>query len=256
MTLATLAAQVERSDPQRFAAAMASPVAVRLPLMVLYAFNLEVARAPWASEQPMICEMRLQWWQDAVDDATRGVVRQHEVMGPLADLIAKGLPPAVLDRMIIARQWDIYKEPFTDPQAFESYLDDTGAALMWLCARALGAPDAAEAAVRGFGRASAVAAYLQAVPALAARGRIPLLDGRDAGVSDLAGWGLAQLDQGRRGKSLIPAQARAALLAGWQTEPLLRMARQEPQRVGEGSLQLSEFSRRGGLLWSALTGRV
>tara|TARA_R110002096_G_scaffold147748_1_gene308124 strand:- start:2927 stop:3697 length:771 start_codon:yes stop_codon:yes gene_type:complete len=256
MTLGALASQVQGRDPMRFAAVMAAPAAARAPLLVLYAFNLEVARAPWASEQPMICEMRLQWWQDAVDDAVKGVVRQHEVLGPLADLIAKGLPVGVLDRMIAARQWDIYKEPFADRQAFETYLDDTGAALMWLCAKALGAPDAAEAAVRGFGRASAVAGYLQAVPALVARGRIPLLDGRDAGVSALAAWGLEQLARGRQGKALVPPQARPALLAGWQSEKLLRMARQEPQRVGEGRLQLSEFAQRGGLLWSALTGRV
>lgn len=256
MTLTALADQVQRSDPQRFAAVMAAPPVARPPLLVLYAFNLEVARAPWASEQPMICEMRLQWWQDAVEEAAQGIVRAHEVLPPLADLIAKGLPADVLDRLIIARQWDIYKDPFTDEAALLAYLEDTGAGLMWLTAMALGAPDGAEAAVRGYGRASALATYLQAVPALVARGRIPLLDGRDTAVSALAQWGLDQLALGRQGRALIPVPARPALLAGWQSGALLRMARDAPQRVGDGSLELSEFARRGGLLWAALSGRV
>jgi hypothetical protein len=127
---------------------------------------------------------------------------------------------------------------------------------MWLCARALGAPEASESAVRGYGWAAALASYLQAVPALVDRGRIPLLDGRDAGVSALAARGLARLAIAQNAGSVIPAHARPALLAGWQSRKLLHLAQREPQRVGDGSLELSEFARRGGLLWSALTGRI
>ena len=49
---------VQRTDPERFAALMAAPVIDRPALAVLYAFNAEVARAPWASKEPMIAEMR------------------------------------------------------------------------------------------------------------------------------------------------------------------------------------------------------
>ncbi|MDZ7907533.1 MAG: hypothetical protein U5N10_04435 [Gemmobacter sp.] len=41
------AALVERADPERFAATMAADVADRPLLWPLYAFNIEVARAPW-----------------------------------------------------------------------------------------------------------------------------------------------------------------------------------------------------------------
>ncbi|TNF18762.1 MAG: phytoene synthase, partial [Rhodobacteraceae bacterium] len=57
------AAIVEKGDPDRFASAMAAPVAARARLFPLYAFNLEVARAPWVTQEPMIAEMRLQWWR-------------------------------------------------------------------------------------------------------------------------------------------------------------------------------------------------
>ena len=165
MTVAACAALVERGDPDRFLAVMAAPAHVRGQLFPLYAFNLEVARAPWVTEEPLIAEMRLQWWRDVVENAASGAARAHEVAGPLHDLIRDfGLPVEVMDRLIAARRWDIHREPHADAAALEAYLEETGAGLMWLAARALGAPDKAEATVRSFGWASAAAAYLRAVP--------------------------------------------------------------------------------------------
>ncbi|RUS64967.1 phytoene synthase [Pseudorhodobacter sp. E13] len=245
---------LQRGDPSRFAALLAAPAPARAPLATLYAFNLEIARAAWITKEPMIAEMRLQWWRDAVEDLGRGTVRSHEVMQPLADLVAaRGLPLDVLDRMIEARRWDIYSDAFADAQALDDYLADTAGGLMWLSGRALGAGDASDAALRDFGWAAGLAAYLQAVPELVARGRIPLLDGRDEGVAALATEGLARLDRAR--KAGVEPAARPALLAGWQAPALLKLAQAEPGRVGEGALLLSEFARRGRLLWQAFTHR-
>ena len=55
--IAACAALVARGDPPRFRAAMAAPVAMRRLLFPLYAFNLEVARAPWVTQEPMIALM-------------------------------------------------------------------------------------------------------------------------------------------------------------------------------------------------------
>ncbi|WP_022703745.1 squalene/phytoene synthase family protein [Pseudorhodobacter ferrugineus] len=251
MTLQSL----QRGDPTRFAALLAAPPAARAPLATLYAFNLEIARAPWVTKEPMIAEMRLQWWRDALEDAARGTVRAHEVMAPLADLMAAhDLPLETLDRMVEARRWDIYSDAFADQTAFDDYLMDTGGGLMWLSAKALGAGAASEPALRDFGWAAALAAYLQAVSALVERGRIPLLDGRDDGITALATRGLARLAAARKGP--IDPAARPAMLAGWQAQALLTMAARDPARVGDGTLQLSEFSRRGRLLWQAFTHRI
>ena len=62
---------VRRADPARFQAAMAAPVAARSVLFPIYAFNVEVARAPWVTSEPMIAEMRLQWWVDALEEIAR-----------------------------------------------------------------------------------------------------------------------------------------------------------------------------------------
>lgn len=256
MSLEACAALVERGDPDRFAATMAAAPPARAALWPLYAFNLEVARAPWVTEEPMIAEMRLQWWRDAVADiATGAAVRSHEVVTPLAQLVRdRALPVALLDALAAARQWDIYRAAFADGPAFVAHLDATAGHLMWLAALALGAPAAAEPVVRDIAFAQGLANWLRAVPALEARGRLPLVDGRAGAVKALAETGLARLAQARARRALL-GQAGAALLPGWQAGPLLRQVVADPMVVAEGRMATSEFARRGGLVWQAMTGR-
>ena len=47
--LTACAELVARADPSRFRATMAAPVAARRVLFPIYAFNTEVARAPWVT---------------------------------------------------------------------------------------------------------------------------------------------------------------------------------------------------------------
>ena len=246
MSLEACAEIVQRGDPDRFAAVMAAPTAARARLFPLYAFNLEVARAPWVSKEPMIGEMRLQWWRDVVAEPAR---RAHEVAGPFHALIQEAaLPLAVIDRLIEARIHDVYGEPFADGAAFDAYLDDTAGGLMWLAAKACGGTD--ESAARALGWAMGLANYLRAVPELEARGRQPLPDGRAEAVQALAKDGLKRL---ATAKGRVPV---AAALAAWQARGLLRQVVANPAVVANGAMGLSEFALRGGLLWSAFTGRV
>lgn len=249
MTVAACADLVRRGDPDRFLAVMAAPVEARAQLFPLYAFNLEVARAPWVTQEPLIAEMRLQWWRDVVENAASGAARVHEVAGPLHDLIRDfGLPVAVLDRLIAARRWDIHRDPHADAAALDSYLDDTGAALIWLAARALGAPDGAEAAVRAYGWAASVAGYLRAVPELRARGRQPLPE--EMAAADLARIGLERLAEARKARKTVPKDVAPALLAGWQAEGFLNQV-----LAGRSSPDLPEARKRWRLMWQAFTGR-
>lgn len=250
MTVAACAELVQRGDPDRFLAVMAAPREARAQLLPLYAFNLEVARAPWVTQEPLIAEMRLQWWRDVVENARSGAARAHEVAGPLHELIRDfGLPVDVLDRLIAARRWDIHRDPHDGIRGLTAYLDDTGAGLMWLAARALGAPEGAEYAVRAYGWASAAALYLRAVPDLQARGRQPLPEG--VAPADLARLGLERLAVARQARRLVPKEVAPALLAGWQAEPLLR----QMLAGGSSAIELSPFQRRWRLLRQAFTGR-
>lgn len=254
MTVAACAEIVERGDPDRFLATMTAPPADRARLWPLYAFNLEVARAPWASPEPMIGAMRLQFWTDTLESiaGSRGVAA-HEVAGPLADLIAEaGLPVAPLLDLVAARQADLDRAAPADATALWAYLDATGGTLMAQAVRALGG-DAAQAHVAAeVGAAAAMAAWLAAAPRLAARGRRPIPPGTDP--TRLADRALARLAVARAAAPM-PARLHPALRTGWRAKARLVQVRRRPDRVMAGGLEQSEFVRRGSLLWRTVTGR-
>lgn len=234
-------------------AAMAAPVAARRVLFPLYAMNVEVARAPWVTQETMIAEMRLQWWRDALAEiAAGGSVRRHEVVTPLSEALSPELA-ALADEMIAVRRWDIYRDPFEDNDHFERYIDQTSGTLMWLTARTLG--DADEGVVRDFSFASGLANWFRAIPELEANRRVPLLDGTADGVRALAKQGLARLTNARKRRSEISKEAGGALLAGWQAESILIQAAAHPEHVAYGTLGTSEARKRLGLMLRSATGR-
>lgn len=250
--LTACAALVERADPARFRATMAAPVAARRKLFPLYAFNVEVARAPWVTQEPMIAEMRLQWWRDVCDQiATGSPVRRHEVATPLAGFLSAD-HALLLDALVAARRWDIYKDSFEDADHFARYLDQTSGNLTWVAARSLG--QAAERPVRDAAFAFAVASWLRAIPQLEAQGRVPLLDGTTEGVMALAQMGLDRLAQARTARKGVSKKARAALLHVGQADAVLRAAIADPQAVAQGSLPDPAIADRH-LAWRALSGR-
>lgn len=244
---------VQKSDPDRFLATMAAPVQARPLLFALYAFNIELARAPWASQESMIAEMRVQWWRDVGAEIAEGKpVRRHYVATPLARLLKPELA-ACIDGMAEARRWDIYKDPFEDETEFDRYINRTSGSLMWMAAASLGPAD--EAVVRDFGYGAGVASWLRAIPELESQKRIPLLDGTLEGVQALARKGLKKLKEAHFSRAAVSKPAGTALLAGWQAEAVLKQAVREPERVAQGGLGLSEFRRRAGLMRRAVTGR-
>ncbi len=245
MSVNACAGIVQSGDPDRFLAAMAAPPGARQVLFPIYALNVEAARAPWVTQEPMIAEMRLQFWRDALDEIAAGrQPKRHEVVEPLAAVLdAEGA--RLLDLAVAARRWEIAREPFTGAAQFEGHLWDLAGGLMWAAARALGAED--EAAVRGTGYAGGLAGWLVAVPALRARGLAPLPDDSDAGIRALAEAGLARLGP-------VSRAARPAALAAWEAGPVLARARRDPARVREGTLARSPFARRLRLLRGAFGG--
>ena len=252
MSLQACADIVQRGDPDRFAAAMAAPIEARRVLFPLYAFNVEVARAPWVTEEPMIAEMRLQWWRDALEEIAKGQpVRKHEVTTPLADVLHAPLAEP-LDRLVQARRWDIYRDAFDDAVHFDHYLKMTGGLLMWTCAHLLGAGINTTDRIFALGKATALVRFLKAVPALEERGRIPLVDGRPENIATLATTALENLPNMQRLKAALPKPARGALLEAWETQALLHQIARNPTRVADGAIGLSEFRKRARLARWAL----
>lgn len=254
MTALDCAALVERGDPGRFAATMAAPPAARLRLWPLYALNLELARIPWLTAEPVLAEMRLQWWIDSLT-APPGSGTPHEILGPLIGLIA--VAPDIarpLAGLAEARRWDCWREPFADEAALWAYLDATSGGLMWSAARVLGAPDTAEPVVREFAAGAGMANWLTATAPLIAQGRQPLQDTSPTAITELARQGRARIKAARARRHLVPARAIPALWTGWQARGLLAQASARPEAVLSGDLALSPFREKGGLLLRAMTG--
>jgi phytoene synthase len=159
----------------------------------------------------------------------------------------------LLDGLVAARRWDIYSDAFEDEGHFARYLDATGGNLDWVAARALGAPEGAEAAVRDAAWAAALARFLVAVPELEARGRVPLVDGRPEAVAALARGGRGALARAR-GAGDGSARAGHALYAGWQAEAILQRAAASIRARGGGAAGSWAFAQAG--VWRvSLTGR-
>lgn len=234
MSFEACAALVERADPLRFRVAMAAPVAARRILFPLYAFNVEVARAPWVTQEAMIAEMRLQWWRDALEEIAEGkTVRKHEVVDALADCLdPEGA--RCLDGLIGVRRWDIYKDRFEDQGHFDEYINATSGHLMWTAARLLG--DADEAVVRDFACGVGIANIFQAVPALEAQGRRPLRDSSRDGVLALAKTAVNRIDSAAARRHSVSKQAGAALVAGYHARPVLGMVQRNPDQVAQDAL--------------------
>lgn len=239
---------VEQGDPDRFRTVMAAPRSARHVLFPLYAFNVEVARAPWVTQEPMIAEMRLQWWRDAMEEiGAGGAVRKHEVSTPLAGFLTSA-QAARLDEAVAARRWDIYKDPFEDQAHMDAYIDQTAGHLMWTAAEQLGASPDAEASVRALAFAAGCASFLRAVPALAKAGRVPLLDGTHAGLRALA-------ERARAGVSRVsvPRAVRPALWPAIGAVKVLDQVIRDPAAVGDGRLKPAITPFR--LSWAVMTGR-
>lgn len=253
MSLLACAQMVEAGDADRFAATMAAPVAARARLWPLYALNLEVARAAYASDEPLIAEMRLQWWVDEFARLAQGQAPQGDVSAALKPLFLE-IPDlaGLLTALVDARRWDCWSVPFADRAAFDAYLDATAGNLVWAAALALGATPRAEAPARDFAYALGLANWFDAVPALTGRGRTPLPAGVE--ISALASDGLMHLAGARRARGLVPATIRPAFWPGWSARPRLRAAQSDPAAVSEGRLPAPRLARAPALLVRSLSG--
>src|ERR1043166_5664209 len=168
-------AAVRRHDPDRYFATLFAPAALRPHLFALYAFNYEIARVGEAVREPMMGEIRLQWWREPVESARDGGPREHEVARALAQMFASAvLPLELFDAMIEARRNDLDPSPFADLPSLEAYADATSGNVMRLGARILGAGERYDGLAREAGIAYALAGLLQAIPYHAARGAVML----------------------------------------------------------------------------------
>ena len=166
---------VRKCDPDRYFSALFAPADKRPLLLALYAFNHELARVAETVREPMMGEIRLQWWRDTLEQARTGKPRKHDVAEALAATFrAVDLPRAMFDAMIDARAFDSSADTFADSAALEKYVDETSGNLMRLVARVLGAGEGCDALASEAGIAYGLAGLLRTLPFHAARHKLYL----------------------------------------------------------------------------------
>src|SRR3982750_3043368 len=91
-------------------------------LFALYAFNHEVAKTREVVSEPILGQIRLQWWRDGIAAAYEGSPPRHAVLDPLAEAGARhALSRDRFDTLIEARETDLTGEPPADRAALLAY---------------------------------------------------------------------------------------------------------------------------------------
>jgi phytoene synthase len=226
--LSPLAVLVRRHDRDRYQTALFAPTDRREALFALYAFNYEIARVRESVTQPMLGQIRLQWWREVIDAGfSGGPPRSHEVAAPLAAVIASfALTRAHFERMIDTREADLADEPPATLATLEDYAEGTAATLLYLTLEVIGVRDpAAHAAAREVGILYALAGLLRAMPyhARAGRSYIP------AEIAARAGLDLADYVEMRDTPALRGAAAEIAEAAAGHLRAARRYRRELPR---------------------------
>ena len=166
---------LKQGDPDRYWACLFSPQPHRVALAALYAFNLEIARTREIVSEPMIGEIRLQWWREALNGERADEAIAHPIAGPLVAAMARyRLPVKPLLDLIDARIFDLYDDPMGTITELEAYCGQTASALFRLVSIILadggeiGSADLAGHSGVAFG----IAGLSSAFPWHAARGQL------------------------------------------------------------------------------------
>lgn len=176
-SFAHAAEALRQGDRDRYLSTLVLNGAHRDAVTALYAFNADIASIRERVSDPAPGEIRLQWWNDALEGQGHGVVRQNPVADTLLDTIARyNIPVGTLQRLIGARRFDLYDDPMPDLESFEGYAGETVSTLYQLAAMILNEGEVIEAgdAAGHLGVAHAMIGHLLAFGHVSSQGRIVL----------------------------------------------------------------------------------
>lgn len=275
-SLRTCLDEVRRLDHDRFLSLLFAPSGKRPALVALYAFNAEIARIREAVSEPMLGQIRLQWWRDTVEALAQGEARGHEAAVALAETRSMApFPPEALIALIDARERDLDEIPFDDMASLEAYAEGTSSGLMSLAAFALAGreAEAASPAIRPAGIAYALTGLLRALPLHASQGKLflpldllrahaidphrifagEMPEGLRLAIAEMAARARARLAEARGHKidrAILPALLPASLCDRYLD--LLTQADFDPFRH---STEVPAFLRQSRLIGRKLAGR-
>ncbi|MGH6847557.1 MAG: phytoene/squalene synthase family protein [Methylocella sp.] len=266
-------ALLRREDKDRWLASLFVPRELRPHIHALYAFNLETDRVGKIVSEPLLGEIRFQWWRDALDGKNEGDANANPVAASLLDTIARfDLPKAPLLELISARATKLYGDPVQSVAALESYTEATCSNLFHVAALILDGeePAASPDAALHAGIAYGITGLLRTLPWHSARGNVfvpaETLQAHGASrddfvagrVSEAVVAALAELHAITRAHLDIfyaklpgmPDKSRPAFLPVCLCEPYLRLMEQPGYDPLKTVIELPQW-RRQWILWRA-----
>jgi 15-cis-phytoene synthase len=260
-------------DRDRYLACLLMPATRRGAMASIYAFNAEIARVRDVVREPMLGEIRLQWWRDVLENSNSSEPLANPLALALVQTIREHhLPVQSLMNLIDARVFDLYDDPIGEVSALEGYAGETASTLLQLGSLILNPTDAHQTAdLSGHaGVAQTIAGLLLLMPLHRHRGQVfvpdailkatglnrdSFLKGDDraavsAAVSAFAGLGRDHLAKARQlyaiPKSSFPAYLPVALV-----QPVLDRAARLGSHIFDAPFGRPQW-RRQWLLWQSL----
>jgi len=250
-------------DLDRYLAALLAPRRARQDLIALTAFLGEVARIPDLVNEPMMGEIRLQWWRDALEGRGAGARTGSPIADAILETIARhALPQDSFFTILEARSRELTQDPLPIEDDLKAHLDATDGAAFRLAARILGAGDggSADALLAAAGQAYGRVRVLRALPASLTKGRsmVPAQDAVDwvvAAQPVLEGahrW----LKEARSLAPAAPAALLPAILPLALVEPYLTALEGLGPDITSERADISPLTRVWRLWWASVRGRV
>ncbi|MEK9725052.1 MAG: squalene/phytoene synthase family protein, partial [Rhodospirillaceae bacterium] len=119
-------ARLRQGDRERYLCALTAPADRRVGLLALHDFNLEVARVRETVSDPMVGQLRLKWWHDALAAIAAGDPPAHPVATALAAAVGRhGLDTAALQALVEVRAANLGPMPPADTAALKAYVAAT-----------------------------------------------------------------------------------------------------------------------------------
>jgi 15-cis-phytoene synthase len=131
--------QLKRFDHDRYLAILLTPERHRAALCALYAFQTEMARIPVTVSEPMLGEIRFQWWRETLEGLTPGSIPGHEIACALVEtLFETEIIPADLVSVVDAHAAYLADEPFASISDIEKYVERRDGTLLSLALKMMG----------------------------------------------------------------------------------------------------------------------
>jgi 15-cis-phytoene synthase len=178
--LEAVRASARLNAPDRYYAALFAPAAVGDDLIALAAFCGEIARIGRQVSEPVMGEIRITWWRDALLAAENGA-SGNPVLDVFADVVRRhALPSARIEDFLSAHALALYADAPVDDEALSSELRAIDGIPLVLAAQILGVvvDEGADKVFDAAARAAGMTRIATELPYALMHGRSPLPEAR------------------------------------------------------------------------------